>query len=435
MAGLRRLHASLPSRIAVASIAALMAGVLLWLLAVRPPGPPRRLVMATGPAGGTYWAVGPRYRQALARSGIDLELRPTAGAVENLARLGDPRSGVDVGFVEAGLSPGQDPSALTSLGSVLLEPLWIFHRGRAAGPRMQDLPGRRLSIGPQGSGSRELALRLLALDGADPSRFELHSLTPEQAAEKLTRREIDAAAMVTSFDSPVVRRLVADPEVTLASFPRADAFVALHPYLEKLVLPAGTGDLGRNLPPADVVLFATKASLVVRRDLDPGLQYLLLEAAAEVHGGPGVFHRAGRFPAAEAAELPLSEHARHFYKSGTPWLQRRLPFGLAMFAERWLLWLVPLAGIAYPLLHFLPAAYQWGMRQRVLKLYRELRSVEATLRREGASVDEGALSARLDALERHAHHLRVARFLAPALYTFRQHLDLVRGHLRERAQR
>jgi TRAP-type uncharacterized transport system substrate-binding protein len=158
------------------------------------------------------------------------------------------------------------------------------------------------------------------LGGIDSRSPDLLPLAPADDAERLVRGEIDAAAIVTSWESPVLRQLLAAPGVALASFPRADAHVALNPYLSKLVLPAGVGDLGRNIPPADVVLVAPRASLVVRRDLHPGVQYLLLAAADEVHSPPGLFHRAGEFTAPEAIDLPLSADARQLYKSGPPFL-------------------------------------------------------------------------------------------------------------------
>ena len=414
----------------VGGVAALvLTAAALWAITVHRPLPPRGLVMATGPDGNVYAELGPRYRSALARSGIELRLQPTAGAVENLARLRDPASEVGVGFVQAGAASTGGADDVVSLGSVFFEPLWLFSRARASGGDIRGWLGTRLSVGPEGSGTRELALRLLALERIDPSSLELLPLTPQEAGERLTRGEIDAAAIVTSFDSPVVRRLIADPEITLASFRRADALAALDFHLDKLVLPEGVGDLARNLPPRDVTLLATKASLAVRRDLDPALQYLLLETAAEIHGGAGLFHGAGRFPGAEAPDLPLSPYARQFYKTGAPWLQRHLPFRLAVFGERFLLLLIPLAGLVYPALRSLPSVYAWSMRRRILKLYAALKSVEADMEGTEGTGNDGPLLGRLDELERRANRLRIPGQFSPLLYDFRIHLGLVRSRL------
>src|SRR5262249_13364893 len=137
----------------------------------------------------------------------------------------------------------------------------------------------KLSIGPYGSGTRALALQFLALNGIDPSIAQLLPLSEEQSSDALLKREIDAVFMVTSWDTAAVRQLLASSEVKLATFPRADAYVALYPFLTKLVLPTGVGNMVTNRPPIDVNLLAAKASLIVRKDLHPAIQYLLLEAA------------------------------------------------------------------------------------------------------------------------------------------------------------
>src|SRR5262245_18917990 len=168
-----------------------------------------------------------------------------------------------------------------------MKPLWFFHRGVITG--LEVLRGRKISIGPEGSGTRALALELLARNGIDPRFADLLPLTPQEAGERLIRGEIDAALMLASWDSPMVRRLLSDENIGLASFPRADAYVALYPFLNKLTVPAGVGDLAKNRPPADVILFAPKTSLVVRKDLHPAIQYLLLDAAQQIHSGPGIF--------------------------------------------------------------------------------------------------------------------------------------------------
>jgi hypothetical protein len=63
------------------------------------------------------------------------------------------------------------------------------------------------------------------------------------------------------------------PEIHLLGFQRADAYVALYPFLDKLVLPRGVADLAANRPPEDTSLIASKASLAVRNDVHPALQF------------------------------------------------------------------------------------------------------------------------------------------------------------------
>jgi TRAP transporter TAXI family solute receptor len=421
-------------RLALLGSAALAFVALAWWLSgIWSPTPPRSLTMATGPEGSACAVIGGRYRDALARVGVELRLRQTAGSVENLALLRDLSAGVSAGFLQAGTPGTPEADDLVSLGTVLYEPLWLFHRSAQPGLVAADLKGKRLAIGPEGSGTRTLSLRLLSLLGIDEHSAELQPLAPDEAADALVRGEIDLAAIVTSWEAPVVRRLVATPGIALAGFPRADALIARNPFLNKVILPAGVADLALNIPPADVVLIAPKSSLVVRRELHSALQYLLLDAASELHSRPGLFNRAGEFPAAEAIDVPLAEGAQQFYRTGRPFLQRHLPFWLAALAQRLLLVLVPLIGIIYPLASALPSLYVWNVRRRIFRLYADLKLIELEAEALPAGADTLDLAARLDALEERAARLKVPKFHASLAYTLRHHVRLVRDRIDRRA--
>jgi TRAP transporter TAXI family solute receptor len=429
---LRDIFNALRPRLLIGGIAAaLLVAAALWAVVVfLRPLPPRTVTMATGPEGGAYHEVGKRYRELLAREGIELRLLPTAGVLENLARLRDSRSKVDVGFLQVGITSEKESPDLESLGMVFYEPLWFFRRSSYQGRGLESLRGRKISIGPEGSETRTLTLELLARNGLDQSFARLLSLAPHEAADQLLRNEIDAALMVTSWDAPAVRRLLADQNVELVSFPRTDAYIAFYPFLSKVVVPAGLGDMAKNRPPSDAVLFALKACLVARQDLHPAIQYLLLEAAEKIHSGPGIFNKAGHFPLAEAIDLPLSDEAREFYRSGRPFLQRHLPFWLAVLIGRLLILIIPVAGVIYPLVHYLPALYGWEMKRRIFRLYGELRFLEQDLESRRGGQSTGDLRARLDRLEKKANSLRVPVSYSNMLYSMRSHIRLVRESLK-----
>jgi TRAP-type uncharacterized transport system substrate-binding protein len=424
MVGLSR-RASVVTIFAVAAF--LAAAALLWLaVGLLRPFPPHRVVMATGLPGSDYPEVGARYRAILARSDIDLVLVPTSGAIDNLARLRDPGAGIDVAILQGGTTTPDESPDLVSLGTVFYEPLWLFVPESFNGKSVEALRGRRVSIGPEGSGAHALSLKLLAKIGVTPEFANLLGYPPEEAAAKLLAGEIDGAAMMEAWDSPVVKRLLASPKVKVASFPRADAYVEIFPYLSKLVLPAGAGDIERNLPPTDSVLLAPKGCLVVRRELHPAIQYLLLQAATEVHSVPGIFRRPGQFPAPEAIDLPLSDEAVLYYKRGRPFLQRYLPFWLAVFVERLLVLLIPVAGILYPVVALLPPLRTWEVRRRILKLYGELRSLEELMDEGPGEGRAEKIAKRLADLEQAAARLKVPMYYADQIYTLKQHIAMVR---------
>ena len=111
--------------------------------------------------------------------------------------------------------------------------------------------------------------------------------------------------------------------------------------------------------------------------------------------GPGVFNAAGQFPAPQATDLALSAEARHYYKSGRPYLQRHLPFWLAAFVERVLILLLPLLGVMVPLVRLAPSLYAWRIRRRILGLYTELRLLEQEVNARNAGTPPEELAGRL----------------------------------------
>jgi len=416
-------------RVLIAVAAVLIAGGLFAAVALIDPLPPRTVVMATGAQGGAYAEAGRRYQAVLARSGVHLDLRSTNGSLDNLGMLRDPAAGVSIALAQGGLTTATETADVVSLGTVFYEPIWIFVRGTPSlEPGSRGFTGR-VSIGERGSGTRALATELLASIGQDLSRVEVVDLSNADAGEALLRGELDMAMMVSGWEAPIVHRLLIAPGIATLTAPRADAHVALHPYLSKLTLPHGVADLVSDRPPADVQLMAGKASLLVRKDLHPAIQYLLLEAASEIHGGPGIFHRAGQFPAAEPMDLPLSDAARQYHRSGVPWLQRHLPFWLASLAAQALMLLVPIVGVVYPIFKLLPALYGWIMRRRIFHLYGELKFLEAELEARGADKAGSELSAKLDQLEARADHMHVPKAFTHMVYTLRLHIEIVRKRI------
>jgi TRAP-type uncharacterized transport system substrate-binding protein len=350
----------------------------------------------------------------------------TTGSLDNLARLRDPRSGVQAGFIQGGTTTKAESPDVESLGTIFFEPLWIFYRTEI-GRDVEAFRGRRVSIGPEGSGVRALALEILRRTKVDNIVGELLGFGPQEAADKLVAGEIAVAFIVSGWDSPVVRRLMEADGIAVVSVPRPDAFVALYPFLSKVVLPAGVADLAANRPPSDTVLLSPKASLAVRSDLHSAIQYLLLNAAAEIHSAPGIFQKAGQFPAAESGDLPLSEEAQRFYKSGRPVLQAYLPFWMAALVERFLVVFVPVIVLLYPAVMLLPKAYDWLMQSRIRRLYDEMRSIERDL--VSGREPPFALNEKLDQLYQSASELKLPVKYASMQYTLRMHLDLVRARI------
>jgi len=398
------------------------------------PAPPKKIVMASGQKEGRYGYYAKQYKQFLARNGVTLELHPSSGAVQNMALLMDPNSGVDVAFVQGGTGFGANAEDLESLGSLYYEPLWIFHRG----PPVRDLDGlrgKRIAIGAEESGTRALALQLLAMNSAVLPPTTLLPLGGKEGEEQLLKGKIDALMLVAPADTGAVARLAGTRGIHLLSLERADAYTRLFPYLTKLVLPHGVFDLAQDVPAHDIVLVAPTANLIVRDSLHPALAYLLLRAASEIHSGASVFDRDREFPAPRDSGFPLSDVAARYYKSGPPLLQRYLPFWAANLVDRLWVVLVPILAISIPLIRLVPPLYRWRVRSRIYRWYARLKEIELQLE-DNTNVEElEGFIKRLDEIERSVNRIPTPLAYSDNLYGFRAHIDLVRQRVAKRLAR
>jgi TRAP transporter TAXI family solute receptor len=394
------------------------------------PAPPDHVVMATGSPSGAYHAFGQLYAERFRREGIDLELRNTAGSMENLGLLdqgqaGAGDEGVAVAFLQGGIGVPERHPELFSLGSVYYEPIWVFVRGIAQPQRLTQLAGKRIAVGGEGSGTRDVALKLLADNNITAETATLSSLGGGDAATALKAGRIDAAVFVTSVTSKTVRGLLAEPSVTLMSFERADAYLRRNNFLSKVVLPKGIVDLAHNLPHEDTVLLAPAATIVASPQLHPALVDLMLLAMRDAHRKGGYLEARGEFPSPAYVTYPLEPAAQRFYDRGPPFLQRYLPFAAANLIDRLKVMLLPLITLLYPLFKLLPPVYSWRMRARVNRWYKDLQAVDDGLHAGDLSPAE-ALE-RLGRIEQSVEQVSVPVGFAARAYTLRLHLEYLRG--------
>jgi TRAP-type uncharacterized transport system substrate-binding protein len=396
------------------------------------PAPPRSFAMSTGAESGGYHAFGKRYAAMIAKSGVKLELKPSAGSIENLARITAPASGVSVTLLQGGIAkPGSYPN-LVSLGRLYLEPLWVFYRGTEFVDRLSQFKGQRIAVGPEGSGTRPLALSMLKLNEIDETTSTVSPLAGDSAVKALEAGEIDAAFFVVAPEAPVVQGLLRNPAIKLMSFAQAEAYTRLLPYLNRIVLPEGAIDMVRNIPPRDVAMLAPSTALVATEELHPALVGLLMEAAKEIHGGGGMFQRIGDFPKAVDPEFEMSDDAIRSYKNGPSFLKRYLPFWLASFLERMSVLILPFATLLLPLFKLGPAVYKWSIKRRIFFWYDRLKRLEDRVRLDVTGAQRAAHAAEIHQIEEAVGTIPVPLTYADQFYSLRAAIDLVRQRLASR---
>jgi TRAP-type uncharacterized transport system substrate-binding protein len=415
-------------------LAAVIVAACVLAVKVMRPAPPSVIRFISGPAGSNFRINAEKYKKHIEGHGVKVDIVESRGSLDNLKRLVDPKSDIDVGFVQGGLHEGVDLSGLVSLGTMFPLPLLVFERMPETADRLTDLKGKRLAIGPEGSGTRALALTLLKDNRMDSAVTTLPA-AGEEAVRLMAAGEIDAAFLMgDSATNEVMKKLRAVPGVHIMNFRHADAYARVYEYLDKLTLPEGAMDFADNHPGQTLQLVSTPAELIARSDLHPALSDLLIAAAREIHGASGMFRDAGEFPKPIEHEIPISEDAERYYKAGGQFLYKRLPFWLASLIDRVVVLLLPLLVVVVPATRVAPQLYRWRVRSRIYRWYGALMAIDReVLASERTPEMQARIGKRLDEIEQAVNDLKTPPSFADQLYVLREHVGLVRGRLKNSA--
>ena len=208
--------------------------------------------------------------------------------------LRDPASGVQAALTTFGFTQPADMDILYSLGGIFDAAIFIFYRDAEPITMFAQLRGKRVGMGVPGTALRSLMLDVLrATDALDTSKQSVN-LDYATSIDALISGSVDVA-IVPAMENG--ERTITAPGIRLMSVAQAEAIAKTVPGLKHVVLWRGLIDLSRDIPNSDVDLLALRNRLLVRKELHPALQYLLLEAMREVHSAPGPFNRFGELGA------------------------------------------------------------------------------------------------------------------------------------------
>jgi TRAP-type uncharacterized transport system substrate-binding protein len=405
-----------------------LAGAVWLVVEHFNPAPPSTITIATGGKGGTYEFFAQQYRERLAQSHVKLNIRITDGTSENIRLLEDPTSGVQVAFVVGGASNSREAPGLLSLGRVDYQVFWLFYRGTETLGHLTQLKGKRIGVGPEGV----VTTRVLDAAGVNGQSATLLPFTGAAAVGALLDGRLDAIFVALAPESSIIQPLLRDPKVRLMSVSQTDALTRIFPDLVRLVLPQGVIDLEHNIPPNDVNLIGTTNAVVVRKDLHPEIIDLLAKTLVEVHGGAGIFQRAGEFPTQTDPEFAFADGAREFYKNGPSYLDGYLSYWSVSLIKKIIAVVLSCAVLLVPFSRIVPNLSTWVVRDRMRDLYRRLRLVEAEMQADPTTSQLDALQSDLEIIEQSANDLGVPVRHSDLFFELKTHIDLVRQRLSSR---
>ncbi len=404
-------------------------GFLIWFLI---PTPPKKITMTTGADNGLYYRFGQQLAKELLKEKISLEVLPSAGSLENIERLKQENANVHVGILQGGVGQVSENLNISALASVFDEQVWIFYRKAAFKEgltKMTQLKDKNISIGPQGSGTRDLGLKLLKLNQIDPqadkSTIQLKDFTASQSLKALHTKELDAVMLVSGPQAPIVLEYLRSPDLAVMNFDQADAYAVRLPFLKKVLVPRGVINLAEDLPKKDITILAAPAALVVHENIHPALITPLMRAMESSISQMGLLQKEGDYPSDSGFAWPHNDDAKHYLKNGASFLHRHLPFWSVVWVDRAIRIILPLLAILIPLFNYLPKLISMSVEAKTSAIYKKLRMLELSV----AADPQKSWKDEWQALQAQAIAMRVPKKYAVKVYELRMYLEMVRDKL------
>jgi len=362
------------------SISILLLIIALFYITLQfiQPSSKKEFTIATGSKNGQYYKTALLYKEILEKQKVKVNILTSHGSIENLNLLKDKK--VDMAFIQNGIDYDKKDTHLKSLASTYYEPLWIFYKNEHyTMDYVVELTSKKISIGTHGSGTFDLASKILDDNKVTNANSSIFNYTTNEAKEKLLKGELEAIFLVTSADSPIVKELLENPKINLFSFKRAKAYSRKYSFLESINLYEGTIDLYKNLPSQNVNLLSTTATLLVRDDFSDELTRLVLKSIKNIHNKKSLFEAENQFPNIDNITIQTSEEAKRYFEYGDTWLEKIFPYWIASNLDRLKILLIPLLTLLIPLLKGGFPLYKWSIRSKIYRWYDQVQDLDLAL--------------------------------------------------------
>jgi len=349
------------------------------------PVPKKEFTIATGSKNGQYYKTALIYKEILEKQKVKVNILTSKGSIDNLQLIKEKKA--DVAFIQNGINYDQKETQVSTLSSIYYEPLWIFYRNeKYTMDYIVELTSKKISVGQEGSGTNDLASKILSDNKIDNTNSSILNYSTEVSKEKLLKGELDAIFLVSSPDSAVIKELLENPDINLFSLKRAKAYSRKYNFLEPIKLYEGTINLYKNVPSENINLLATTALLVARDDFSEELTRLVLKSIKDIHNKKNLFEAENQFPNLHNITIKTNEEAQRYFDYGDTWLEKIFPYWIASNLDRLKILIIPLITLLIPLIKGTLPLYKWSVRSKIYRWYDELQALDLAL--EGLKIEE-----------------------------------------------
>ncbi|KAF0822286.1 TAXI family TRAP transporter solute-binding subunit [Cytobacillus firmus] len=248
---------------------------------------PKFMSIVTGGTGGTYYPLGGSFAEIISdATGIDTNAEVSGASAENMNTLKDGNA--EIAFSQTDIASyaqegklmfeGAAVDNVSAIGTLYPETIQIVTTAKSGIKSVEDLKGKKVSIGAPGSGTAANAEQILEVHGIKLDDIQKQDLSFDESTAGIQDGTIDAAFVTAGTPTGAVEGLSATEDVVIVPIEqdKIDALIEKYPYYVKDEVPSGTYKLAEAVPTV-----AVQAMLVVSNDLSEDVVYDVTKAIFE----------------------------------------------------------------------------------------------------------------------------------------------------------
>jgi len=286
--------------------------------------PPTHIVIEAGPKGGFFSSTAHFLKLALEKYGISAKVINVSDTTNIVRRLNNSDNDSHIGFIAQNLGDEKFEN-ISSLGSVVLEPLLIFVRSDSGIDKISDLQGKKVAIGPVKSGVRVLGEEILSNYNINKDNTKFLPFNILDSAASIKSKESDAALFLLPTETQIIDELSKNTEFKILSFYRSAAIKKHYHFLTDVVIPKGGFSLKDNLPPRDILSVAMPVSLIIKKDFSTSLEVIVAYELKNRFKGQTLLTDKNTMPRNYLENIKMDKHVINLYEDGIPVFLQNLP--------------------------------------------------------------------------------------------------------------
>jgi TRAP-type uncharacterized transport system substrate-binding protein len=307
-----------------------IAALIVW--AIISEGPPTKITIEVGPKGGFFDSTAMMIKGRLKEHGVEASIINSEQTSKIISNVNNDQNKIDLGFIAHGVKSGEYPN-VKSLGSIIMDPLFIFQRNGGSAKSPADFQGLKLGVGPPDTGGRiitDIVLNEYAIS-EDNATYEVLSLN--NMVNALKTGQIDIGFFLQPTNNKIVEQLSNSGMFSLVSVEHASAIIKKNSFLHHLTINRGAFNLIPELPSSDIQMLGVPVTVIAKKNLHPAIVTVISLALKDEFRGPTLVSNRGAFPSMDyERDLNVDPAADKIYRSGTgyvPFLYRTFNFWIA----------------------------------------------------------------------------------------------------------